>query len=78
MKWHWLAIVLVAAVMMVGCAPSKNERRDLPRGIQMTTRPNVYRVVDEEAGVVCWVYSHRRVSEGGIWCLPLSATDLDY
>jgi hypothetical protein len=76
MKLHLLLLVLVL-VVVAGCTPRKGEREDLPRGIQISANPNVYRMVDEEAGIACWVYSHRRVSEAGISCLPLSETTLD-
>ncbi len=62
MKWHWL-LILAVLVVLTGCSPRKSERQDLPRGIQITVRPNVYRMVDEEAGISC---------------LPLSETNLDY
>ena len=36
----------------------------------------VYRVADDEAGVVCWIY--RGYEKGGIDCLPIEQTRLDF
>lgn len=36
---------------------------------------NIWRVYDDQADVVCWIYANSY--QGGISCLPLTATDLD-
>ena len=38
-------------------------------------QPGINRVIDKEAGVVCWVY--KGLDRGGIDCLPISQTQLD-
>ena len=35
---------------------------------------NIYRYVDTEARVVCWVFSS--VEKGGIFCMPIGETSL--
>lgn len=37
---------------------------------------NVNRIFDDQAGVVCWIYSNN--NQGGISCLPVSQTKLDH
>lgn len=60
-------IILLISMTLAGCEVSHvTETKELASGIT--------RLVDPEAGVVCWVYSGYNV--GGISCLPLSETNL--
>ena len=62
-----ITIVLIALIL-TGCAQQMNE--------DATIRIDriVYRYIDREAGVVCWIYENRG---GGIDCMPISETLLD-
>jgi hypothetical protein len=64
-----LIALLIALSILAGCKPPSTDSTNndsFPYGIS--------RHVDEEAGVVCWVYtSYQR---GGIDCLPISDTKL--
>jgi hypothetical protein len=69
-----LAILLLA---LVACAALTTEMEitQLPVAKPSGTRITVYRIVDEEAGVACWVFVGYH--KGGISCLPLNETRLD-
>ena len=41
-----------------------------PRAEVVSDEPLVQRVIDEEAGVVCWV-----AQSGGLYCLPLGTQE---
>ena len=73
MKWHWV-LILVVLVVVVGCAPPPGETAaPRPAILAADSMRNVWRVVDKEAGVVCWISR-----KGGVFCLPLSETNLDH
>ena len=63
-KWIVGAVLLITTIVLTGCV-TPTEKAD-----SLTTR-----YVDEEAGVVCWVYT--AFHGGGISCLPISETKLD-
>lgn len=71
----FVLLVLVLSVLISACAPDPYQLE-----LQDTSKPyiivnnNVVRIVDEQAGVVCWIYSHQKYHEGGISCLPLADT----
>jgi hypothetical protein len=61
-------------VLLSGCAWSNQDNYS---GIPVESYPGEYgisRFVDDEAGVVCWVYLE--LNAGGISCLPISDTKL--
>jgi len=75
MKRLCLVLVLMA-VVLASCVP-KVEPGEEPL-VEGHIRITIFvsRVVDAEAGVVCWVYQGSR--SGAISCMPLSETELDY
>lgn len=70
-------LVLIALVLLAGClgggTPSDEAQRE-------DVSDHVERFVDNDAGVVCWIYSDGSVAPegqaGGISCIPLEQTDL--
>jgi len=67
-------LCIVMIVLLVGCA-----QPGIAEGIRAETLTSelgfgVTRIIDEEAGVVCYIYA--RGYAGGISCLPLSETGL--
>jgi hypothetical protein len=73
------ALVLLITVL-VGCAqPAGNLDTFDPEVAEKYTsvivKYQLYRVIDMEAGVACWFSDG---SDGGVSCLPLSETWLDY
>ena len=66
-------LVLVLSVLLVACAPYQLKLQDTVKPYTIVNN-NVVRIVDEQAGVVCWIYSHQKFREGGISCLPLADT----
>lgn len=74
-----LLLLLATLVVLGGCVPAVDgSGNPLPRSAPVSASLNVQRVVDEEAGVACWVWTSALYETGGISCLPLSETDLDY
>ena len=67
----FLVVVLVVVLMLVGCAASGAPTDRLSSNGYGDV---VFKVVDDEAGVVCWVYDG--IKQGGIDCMPLSETEL--
>lgn len=65
-------LVLLAAVLvvMMKCAPVYEDQIETS---QINPYTNIERYVDEEAGVVCWLYAGY---QGGLSCLPIDQTDL--
>lgn len=63
--------ILVFTLLFVSCVPSENGSNS--NIIEGAT--NLYREIDEDAGVVCWIYSGYQ--SGGIDCMPISETLLD-
>jgi len=77
MKKIFLAIIF--ALLISGCAPPTGDSPDASdtkdtEVVGLTD--SVFRVVDEEAGVVCWIYSSGGY-KGGIDCMRIEETDLD-
>ena len=72
-------ILLALVILLTGCAPAVYVA---PDSIPLTELPvgnasfnnSVFRFIDKEAGVICWIYSDGY--RGGISCLPLSDTFL--
>lgn len=79
MKRFLMALIVVSMVALSGCTfvesddtqPEATENTDTRSGIE---GEGVERVVDEEAGVVC--YKFTGYNKGGISCVPLNETDL--
>ena len=80
-----IGVVLAVLVVLGGCAVRERSIdrlcEDTGRWIKISDSPDrqgygLYRIVDEAAEVVCWATAHYR--SGGISCLPLSGTSLDY
>lgn len=86
MKIVKLLVLILLLSLLVACRPpdpieneynventnsiSIDDVEPLTVGIPPNGR--IYRYIDNEANVVCWIYSYR----GGIFCLPLSETTL--
>ncbi len=68
-----IALPLLSLVL-AGCAASAGGNSTFWQ-ISNTRLSGVYRTLDEEAGVVCWVYSS--IDKGGIDCMPISETKLE-
>ena len=85
-KWVWWGLVIGLVVLLIlnSCVPQQDA--GIVRSAQGTPDitvihlplHNVYRFVDDEAGVICYILA-RKVGgeEGGISCLPISETKLD-
>ena len=71
-----LALVLLA-LLLATCGPATppEGETDPASGVRIGGSVRVYRVIDTEAQVACWVYSG--IDKGGIDCLPLSDTALE-
>ena len=76
-------VLLLAAVLLlsVSCAERQefpSETHEAERAADFETIANafyhsIYRVIDKEAGVVCWLYN-----KGGMDCMPISDTALTF
>lgn len=66
-------LFLVLVLLMVSCS-SVETSEVTPHNPTILIQDNVYRFIDKEADVVCWVYAQGY--KGGISCLPLSETNL--
>ena len=69
--------LMVLIVALLGCAPVMTPaERDATEvkalSLPLTTGSDLRRVIDKEAGVVCYVHF-----KGGVFCLPLSETKLE-
>jgi hypothetical protein len=65
---------LVSAIfvlLIAGCVPATSPDSTLGKSIPVGSKSNVYRYIDTEAGVACWLYTG-----GGIDCMPMSDTNL--
>ena len=62
-----LAILTLPVIFVVSSAPDSVEEPPM-----IFVRRGTYRFVDEEAGVVCWLYWGN-----GISCLPIGETRLE-
>jgi len=67
-----LIIFLLALILTACSAPPPKEQ--LKTESINDIRYNITRYVDDEAGVVCWVYGN--YEKGGLSCLPLSQTSI--
>ena len=65
-----LLVVFVILVLLLGCGPDPDMQDStlVPIG-EGGLCSKMYRIVDEDAGVACWVW--RCSYAGGIDCLPL-------
>ena len=74
-------IIVLAILLLCSCAPLKAYQNDvvIDKGIPTQGFEKInnwlYRAIDKEAGVVCWVYAYSE--RGGIDCMPTSDTRLD-
>ena len=81
MKWR-LLLILAVLVVTGGCAPMRPVRQEEIGGEDLILVyggqgfNDIFRFVDRDARVVCWLW--RGELKGGIYCLPLSETSLDY
>ena len=64
-----LLLWLVIALLLVSC---ESLNPDEPERIAVGS--DITRFIDEEAGVVCWIYTG--YNKGGISCLPIKDTAL--
>jgi len=78
---RFLLLLVVVTILLIGCAPVASmptddsvSAQEIPAGNGGLGGNNVFRYIDEEAGVVCWIYSDGY--RGGISCLPLVETNL--
>lgn len=60
--------VLLFALLLFSCAPTTSSSVTIDKTAPVFVADEVYRVIDEQAGVVCWVFDGFRA--GGISCLP--------
>jgi len=71
-----IVALFVLVVALLGCAPTMSPQERAETEFKGLTAPllvgyDLQRVVDKEAGVVCYVHIR-----GGVSCLPLSETRL--
>lgn len=62
-----LIFAVILSILLSSCAPSQTFD-----GTEVTR--NIFRYVDDEAGVVCWIYGGYQ--KGGIDCMPIGETAL--
>jgi hypothetical protein len=67
---RFLIILVLSVLFLTSCAPEYQQNISKQTNLQ----DSVYRFVDNEANVVCWVYHYGY--KGGISCLPISETSL--
>lgn len=68
-------VLLVLVFLLAGCSQIQYEDDPAQQVMPIPNNYGVVRYVDEEAGVVCWIYS--AYHKGGISCFPLDDTLLD-
>lgn len=78
-------MLLLIALLLVACTGNNNVETKVVEtptstrlrieDIATEVAPDVYRFIDEEAGVVCYVYEF--VKRGGISCLSVEQTKLE-
>lgn len=72
MYWVWAALVLISVVLASCANTDKGKDND-----NYNVSSHVYRYVDEDAGVVCWVFwSAPASNNGSVSCMPISETML--
>ena len=69
-------VILLACLLLTACSDSYQLKLSESASPYTIVNNNIVRIIDEEAGVVCWIYSHSKLREGGISCLPLDETNL--
>jgi hypothetical protein len=81
MRKNILKVIMIMVVMtfiLQGCQflrpnpTSENKAIFVVEPLPSDGYYGVYRITDEEAGVVCWLHNHN-----GISCLPISQTNLE-
>lgn len=65
-----LILIVLTCLLLVGCTPESSNPAFA--GTKLPYDVDIYRYVDGEAGVVCWVFFG--IYKGGISCLPISET----
>lgn len=79
-RWMMVLGLALALAACTGAAPAtapaaaQEEPGNTVTAVSTGIDQVVFRVVDDDAGVVCWLYSG--ISKGGISCLPKSSTRL--
>ena len=68
-----LILLLLAAVVLISCAADVPQQNANWTAVAEYVRVGVERVIDSEAGVICYV-----ASGGGISCIPIAATRLKW
>jgi hypothetical protein len=63
-----MKIMLLVSVLFLAQCSAQPTPEEKTGTIHSESSEEVYRVIDDEAGVVCWVFDG---SSGGISCLPL-------
>jgi hypothetical protein len=77
------SLLFIAIVALILCSCCPDERQGYTEVVPDTTLTfslhwgDVERFVDEEAGVVCWIYTSNRSTKGSISCLSIEQTRLD-
>lgn len=68
------AVVVIVLAVFTACKPPQEYTASDPISISN----KVDRFIDEEAGVVCWVYYQSSIEKagGGLSCMPISETNL--
>ena len=70
MKTYHLVVLFLLIIMLTSCIEQPPDLALVDVG-RFNFR-NLQRVIDSEAGVVCWIYNGRQ--EYGISCLPIRET----
>lgn len=69
----FLLLVVLLSLLLAACGPqSEQGAQDTPKVTSVYIAKGLARIVDAEAGVVCWIYAGR-----GLSCMPLSDTLLE-
>lgn len=73
--WTVVCIILMSVIavgLAVGCGPTPTPQGNVNVRVHIDHLGfGYYRLIDVEAGVVCY-------ARGGTWCLPIGETRLDY
>lgn len=70
-------LALSLLILLVGCT-STPEKLETDTTIFNLHRGDVERFVDDEAGVICYVWATWGSSRGSMDCIPVSDTRLDF
>lgn len=76
---RWIIVVALMMILLTGCKQdtdvnNENIGNAVVTDIYSTLSGGVSRVVDYDAGVVCYIYCG--IEKGGISCIPISYTKL--